>query len=75
MLHKYNNCHHYWLQWILEAKETRTKAYVKMFFSAKMTSKQLSESLNYNIRVFFKEFQPMTSISDDNSLSSNQDTN
>ncbi|KAG6708290.1 hypothetical protein I3842_06G073800, partial [Carya illinoinensis] len=67
MLHKYNVCDNYWLQHLFELKEKWAKAYVKMSFSAGMTSTQLSESLNsdlkdyllsdYDIVKFFTHFE------------------
>jgi zinc finger SWIM domain-containing protein 3 len=64
--HKYNVCNDSWLQCLFEVKEKYAKAYVKMSFSARMSSTQLNESLdadlkdylqsNYNIVKFFTHF-------------------
>jgi zinc finger SWIM domain-containing protein 3 len=67
LLHKHNACDNSWLKRLFEVKEKWAKAYVKMSFSAGMTSTQLSESLNadlkdylqsdYDIVKFFTHFE------------------
>jgi len=67
ILHKHNVYDNSWLQRLFEVKEKWAKAYVKMSFSAGMTSTQLSESLNadlkdylqsdYDIVKFFTHFE------------------
>ncbi|KAG2686603.1 hypothetical protein I3760_09G013400 [Carya illinoinensis] len=54
MLHKYNVCDNSWLQHLFELKEKWAKAYVKMSFSARMTSTQLSESLNSDLKDYLQ---------------------
>jgi zinc finger SWIM domain-containing protein 3 len=53
ILHKYNVCDNSWLQRLFEVKEKWDKAYVKMSFSAGMTSTQLS-SLNANLKDYLQ---------------------
>jgi zinc finger SWIM domain-containing protein 3 len=53
ILHKYNVCDNSWLQRLFEVKEKWAKAYVKMSFSAGMTSTQLS-SLNANLKDYLQ---------------------
>ncbi|XP_059436424.1 protein FAR1-RELATED SEQUENCE 9-like [Corylus avellana] len=67
ILRKHNACDNSWLQRLFQVKEKWAKAYVKMSFSAGMTSTQLSESLNadlkdylqsdYDIVKFFTHFE------------------
>jgi zinc finger SWIM domain-containing protein 3 len=54
ILHKYNVCDNSWLQRLFEVKEKWAKAYVKMSFSAGMTSTQLSESLNADLKDYLQ---------------------
>ncbi|XP_062166347.1 protein FAR1-RELATED SEQUENCE 5-like [Alnus glutinosa] len=67
ILHKHNVYDNSWLQRLFEVKDKWAKAYVKMSFSAGITSTQLSESLNadlndylqsdYDIVKFFTHFE------------------
>jgi zinc finger SWIM domain-containing protein 3 len=54
ILHKYNVCDNSWLQRLFEVKEKWAKAYVKMSFSAGMTSTQLSERLNADLKDYLQ---------------------
>ncbi|XP_075640620.1 protein FAR1-RELATED SEQUENCE 5-like [Castanea sativa] len=54
ILHKYNAFDNSWLQSAFEVKEKWAKAYVKMSFSAGMTTTQLSESINSDLKDYLQ---------------------
>jgi zinc finger SWIM domain-containing protein 3 len=72
LLHKHNVYDNYWLQCLFELKDKWVKAYVKMYFSVRMTLTQLSESLNtslkdylqldYDIVKFFLNFERLLNV-------------
>jgi zinc finger SWIM domain-containing protein 3 len=54
MLQKYNVTENSWLQRTFEVREKWAKAYVKMSFSVRLTTTQLSESLNFDLKDYLQ---------------------